>query len=191
MGPSIHRRGAPAKTKPTARSQAGSPGWCRRTEPSSSGWPDMKGCRVRTRSTPSRKPSVPSSLCRRLGHCRTPPTTRATCSWPSPATPPAIAGGSPPFHVPTSATTRCWARWPTRAPDAEQRLAATEEQTQLRSCVERLGDVQRAVVTLRLLDELDGDDVARALGITRSHVAVLLHRAKANLHACMTAGENR
>ena len=46
--------------------------------------------------------------------------------------------------------------------------------------------MQRAVVTLRMLDEIDGEDVAGALGITPGHVAVLLHRAKANLLTCMT-----
>jgi RNA polymerase sigma-70 factor (ECF subfamily) len=51
-----------------------------------------------------------------------------------------------------------------------------------------LAEVQRAVVTLRMLDELPGEDVARQLGLTPGHVAVLLHRAKTNLHSCMTAG---
>ncbi|HEY5088483.1 MAG TPA: sigma factor-like helix-turn-helix DNA-binding protein [Polyangia bacterium] len=49
-----------------------------------------------------------------------------------------------------------------------------------------MGEMQRTVVTLRMLDEADGDNVARTLGITPAHVAVLLHRAKANLLACMT-----
>jgi RNA polymerase sigma-70 factor (ECF subfamily) len=43
------------------------------------------------------------------------------------------------------------------------------------------------VVTLRMLDQVPGEDVARTLGITAGHVAVLLHRAKASLLACMTA----
>jgi RNA polymerase sigma-70 factor (ECF subfamily) len=43
------------------------------------------------------------------------------------------------------------------------------------------------VVTLRMLDEIDAPDVARALRLSPSHVAVLLHRAKANLLSCMTA----
>jgi RNA polymerase sigma-70 factor (ECF subfamily) len=51
--------------------------------------------------------------------------------------------------------------------------------------VGRLGEVQRAVVTLRMLDDLPGDDVARTLGLKPGHVAVLLHRAKASLRDCM------
>jgi RNA polymerase sigma-70 factor (ECF subfamily) len=42
------------------------------------------------------------------------------------------------------------------------------------------------VVTLRMLDGASGDEVANILGISRGHVAVLLHRAKAKLLACMT-----
>ncbi len=74
------------------------------------------------------------------------------------------------------------------APDrtVEELLTAAEDQVRLRGCVASLGELQRAVVTLRMLDEIDGQDVAGALGITPGHVAVLLHRAKANLLACMT-----
>jgi RNA polymerase sigma-70 factor, ECF subfamily len=36
-----------------------------------------------------------------------------------------------------------------------------------------------------MLEDLPGEDVARTLGITPGHVAVLLHRAKASLLACM------
>lgn len=68
----------------------------------------------------------------------------------------------------------------------EEMLADAENEVRLRGCVESLGDMQRMVVTLRMLDEIAGEDVARTLGVTPGHVAVLLHRAKANLLACMT-----
>lgn len=68
----------------------------------------------------------------------------------------------------------------------EDLLASAEDAVRLRGCVKSLGDVQRAVVTLRMLDELDAPDVARTLRISPGHVAVLLHRAKANLLSCMT-----
>jgi len=75
-------------------------------------------------------------------------------------------------------------------PDSvEQLLAQAEDEIRLRGCVESLGDAQRMVVTLRMLDEVAGEDVARTLGVTPGHVAVLLHRAKANLLACMTGPE--
>lgn len=46
-----------------------------------------------------------------------------------------------------------------------------------------------SVLTRRLLDEVKGDDVGRALGLTPGHVATLLHRAKADLRDCIERGE--
>ena len=48
-------------------------------------------------------------------------------------------------------------------------------------------EIQKAVVTLRMLGGAAERDVARALGISQGHVAVLLHRAKASLRACITS----
>ncbi len=78
---------------------------------------------------------------------------------------------------------------PAPDPDVEELLGAAEERLRLQGCVASLADLQRAVVTLRMLEELDGDDVAATLGITPGHVAVLLHRAKANLATCMSQEE--
>jgi RNA polymerase sigma-70 factor (ECF subfamily) len=72
------------------------------------------------------------------------------------------------------------------APAADERLAADEDRGRLARCVARLAEVQRAVVTLRMLEDRPGEDVARELGIEPGHVAVLLHRAKADLRACLT-----
>jgi RNA polymerase sigma-70 factor (ECF subfamily) len=77
------------------------------------------------------------------------------------------------------------------APTPDERLAAAEARGRLARCVARLADVQRAVVTLRMLDDLPGEDVARELGIKPGHVAVLLHRAKADLRACMTSQDDQ
>jgi RNA polymerase sigma-70 factor (ECF subfamily) len=76
---------------------------------------------------------------------------------------------------------------PDEAPTSEQALEMLEEREQLARCVGELGEVQRAVVTLRMLDEVPGEDVARMLDIAPGNVAVLLHRAKANLATCMAA----
>jgi RNA polymerase sigma-70 factor (ECF subfamily) len=75
---------------------------------------------------------------------------------------------------------------PAAAAGADELIAAAEDRIRLHRCVATLADVQRAVVTLRMLDEVPGEDVAQALGITPGHVAVLLHRAKVNLLSCMT-----
>jgi RNA polymerase sigma-70 factor (ECF subfamily) len=79
---------------------------------------------------------------------------------------------------------------PAVAPEcgSEALVARAEEHVRLRACVDRLCDTQRAVVTLRLLEERPGEDVAEALGLRRGHVDVLLHRAKAALRVCMTDG---
>ncbi len=72
-------------------------------------------------------------------------------------------------------------------PATDALIARAEDHVRLRACVEDLCEIQQAVVTLRMLEERPGEDVARALGITPGHVAVLLHRAKAALRVCMTA----
>jgi RNA polymerase sigma-70 factor, ECF subfamily len=64
-------------------------------------------------------------------------------------------------------------------------LARAEDAVRLRACVQELCGAQKAVVTLRMLEEQPGEDVARALGISAGHVAVLLHRAKLALRSCM------
>lgn len=74
---------------------------------------------------------------------------------------------------------------PSEDATAEDLLAAAEDHVRVRACVERLCGTQRSVVMLRLLEERAGEDVASALGITRGHVDVLLHRAKASLRECL------
>jgi RNA polymerase sigma-70 factor, ECF subfamily len=68
----------------------------------------------------------------------------------------------------------------------EDLLLLAEDTVRLRACVAELCEIQRSVVTLRLLEERPGEDVAEVLGITKNHAAVLLHRAKASLRECMT-----
>jgi RNA polymerase sigma-70 factor, ECF subfamily len=69
----------------------------------------------------------------------------------------------------------------------DELMARAVEHVRLRACVAELCEIQRAVVTLRILEERPGEDVAQLLGITKNHAAVLLHRAKSSLRACMTA----
>jgi RNA polymerase sigma-70 factor (ECF subfamily) len=70
-------------------------------------------------------------------------------------------------------------------PDDALDQAATV--VQLAGCLSELGDVHRQIVTLRVLEELSGEEAARALGLTANHVAVLLHRARKQLERCMQA----
>jgi RNA polymerase sigma-70 factor (ECF subfamily) len=80
------------------------------------------------------------------------------------------------------------AELPAVGPEAEALVAHAEDCVRLQGCVERLAASQREVVLMRLLEERPGEDVAAALGLTRGHVDVLLHRAKASLLSCMTEG---
>ncbi|BDG04192.1 RNA polymerase sigma factor [Anaeromyxobacter oryzae] len=77
---------------------------------------------------------------------------------------------------------------PADAPSVDALLAAAEEHVGLLGCVSQLAEIQRLVVTLRVLDELSPDEVARALGLTAGHIGVLLHRAKRALVDCMERG---
>lgn len=56
-------------------------------------------------------------------------------------------------------------------------------------CVNLLGRVQRAVVTLRMLEGRDDKSVARELKLQPGHVAVLLHRAKSELRECVNTAQ--
>jgi RNA polymerase sigma-70 factor (ECF subfamily) len=75
---------------------------------------------------------------------------------------------------------------PAELPNVDELLASAEDAVRLHGCLRSLGEVQRAVVTLRMLHGIDGHSVARSLGLGAGHVAVLLHRAKSGLLACMT-----
>jgi len=70
-------------------------------------------------------------------------------------------------------------------PSSDAALEAEEDRVRLMGCVRQLDARERAVVTLRMLEELSGAEVAQALGLTPGHVAVLLHRAKRDLFQCM------
>ena len=100
-----------------------------------------------------------------------------------PQPPPPARGGPPPRRRPGRRSSRL----PAGTASVEEAIEAAEQHLRLAGCLGTLAEVQRAVVTLRMLDEVPGEDVARLLGISAGHVAVLLHRAKANLLQCMTA----
>lgn len=76
-------------------------------------------------------------------------------------------------------------------PPVDELIARAEDFALMVGCVETLGKMQRSVVTLRMLDEVEGEDVAVALGLSPAHVAVLLHRAKENLRGCMLSAGYR
>ena len=73
----------------------------------------------------------------------------------------------------------------------DELVAQAEDFALMIGCLDHLGKLQRAVVSLRMLDEVAGEDVAAMLGLPPSHVAVLLHRAKHNLRSCMVSAGYR
>lgn len=68
---------------------------------------------------------------------------------------------------------------------ADELVALAEAHVQALGCIERLGELQRRVVELRLVEDHAGEQVADLLGMSPGHVAVLLHRAKRALRECM------
>jgi RNA polymerase sigma-70 factor (ECF subfamily) len=74
-----------------------------------------------------------------------------------------------------------------REPEPDRAIEQVETQAQLAGCMAKLGDAHRHVITLRVLEELSGEEAAQALGVTPGHVAVLLHRARKQLADCMSA----
>jgi RNA polymerase sigma-70 factor (ECF subfamily) len=71
--------------------------------------------------------------------------------------------------------------------EAIDRLARAEDRLAMSTCVGELGPGAQRIVMLRLLDELSGDEVAAELGTTPGNVAVMLHRAREKLRACLVA----
>lgn len=70
-------------------------------------------------------------------------------------------------------------------PGAEEVLALAERHAALLSCVKQLAEIQRQVVTLRVLQEAATAEVAHRLELSQGHVAVMIHRAKIALRACL------
>ncbi len=70
-------------------------------------------------------------------------------------------------------------------PSSDALVAQAEEHIALLGCVNQLGELQRQVVTLRMLEQVSPAEVARELGLTPNHVGVMLHRAKQQLRECI------
>lgn len=70
-------------------------------------------------------------------------------------------------------------------PSVDELIERAEEHLRLLGCMDRLAELQRRVVTLRTLDQLSGLEAAQALDLPPGRVAVLLHRARKALLACL------
>jgi RNA polymerase sigma-70 factor (ECF subfamily) len=73
---------------------------------------------------------------------------------------------------------------------ADAWIERAEQHAAVLGCVQKLGEIQRHVVTLRLLDEMSNAEVSEALGLAPNRIAVLLHRAKLALQRCLDESED-
>lgn len=78
------------------------------------------------------------------------------------------------------------AELPGDEPSVSELIERAEEHVRFLGCVGRLAELQRRVVTLRMLDQVSGLEAAGALGLAPERVALLLHRARKALLACLT-----
>ena len=80
---------------------------------------------------------------------------------------------------------------PSDAASADDVVSAAEEHAMMLGCMTTLNEVQRSVVRLRIVDEVPGENVARLLGTSASHIAVLLFRTKQQLRHCVETAPHR
>jgi RNA polymerase sigma factor (sigma-70 family) len=67
----------------------------------------------------------------------------------------------------------------------DRRLSSREAEEAVRRCLEGLPPLQREVFQLRQIEELSAADVGKILGQTVTHIAVMFHRARMKLRACL------
>lgn len=75
-----------------------------------------------------------------------------------------------------------WIRTPT-PPD--RHVGAREAGEAISQCLDDLSPDQREVFQFRDVDELPAADVSKILGLTITHIGVLLHRARTKLRTCL------
>ena len=88
---------------------------------------------------------------------------------------------------PTRFVKEGWWTGPLRSWDADAaRIALDEEATaRIQAEIDRLPDVQRAVVTLRDVQGLSSEEVCELLDVTPGNQRVILHRARAKVRAAL------
>ncbi len=76
---------------------------------------------------------------------------------------------------------------PTEAPDVGDAAEQEELRELIMAAIDGLNRGERDVIELSLLHELDGDDLADALGVPRNHAHALLSRARSQLERSLGA----
>jgi RNA polymerase sigma-70 factor (TIGR02943 family) len=68
---------------------------------------------------------------------------------------------------------------------ASDNMNQKEFYTVFEKCKQKLQQLQQNVFVMKYMDDLDADEICKALGITSSNYWVLIHRAKLGLRACL------
>jgi RNA polymerase sigma-70 factor (ECF subfamily) len=74
------------------------------------------------------------------------------------------------------------ARWDT---NPEERLRSKETLARIRDAIETLPPAQRAVITLRDIEQWSSDEVCELLDVSEANQRVLLHRARSRVRAAL------
>jgi RNA polymerase sigma-70 factor (ECF subfamily) len=82
-------------------------------------------------------------------------------------------------HWKASSTPRSWRQ----SPDAVAEQA--DARHALRQCLESLPERYRQAFIMRVVDEIDTDEICKILGLTPNNLYVLLYRARLRLRACL------
>lgn len=80
---------------------------------------------------------------------------------------------------------------PDEAPDPYDTLAALDDGAALRTCVEQLTDVQRAVIHLAFFKDLPYSEIAEIEGCSVGTVKTRVHHAKKLLMHCLSSSVSR
>lgn len=75
-----------------------------------------------------------------------------------------------------------WAVWPETPEDSVSRQQLYDV---LKSCLEKLPKVQRAVMMMKFLEERESETICSALNITASNLWILVFRARLKLRSCL------
>jgi RNA polymerase sigma-70 factor (TIGR02943 family) len=69
--------------------------------------------------------------------------------------------------------------------DYDQPVETKEFYSILDMCKQKLKDIQQAVFVMKYMEDLEAEEICKALNITASNYWVLVHRAKLHLRKCM------
>ncbi len=79
--------------------------------------------------------------------------------------------------------------WPGALPSPEQQMVTRERKSIVRAVLERLPPRDQKLLRAIFLEDQDKDEVCRELGVDRTHLRVLVHRAKLHFRAQFSSKE--